>query len=181
VRAIWCAAVRLVVFGSARGSVRQCPAVRVAVYSSVRGSLCEVYVRQCAAVCGSVRQCAAVCGSVCGCVRQWMRVAVCGSGWQRVTVRVAVSGSGCVAVCGSSVRGRVWESAWQCVALWAVVCAHAVRGAIVIYMSEFLLLLNNNSDIVACHTSTCVHVCCATIIQITTTAAPSRAVCMLRN
>ena len=54
VRAIWCAAVRSVVFGSARGSVRQCPAVRVAVYSSARGSLCKVYVRQCAAVCGSV-------------------------------------------------------------------------------------------------------------------------------
>jgi hypothetical protein len=56
-----------------------------------------------------------------------------------------------------------------------------IEAGIDIYMSEFLLLRNNNSDIVARHTSSYVHVCCATIIQITTTAAPSSAVCMLRN
>jgi hypothetical protein len=110
VRAIWCAAVRLVVFGSARGSVRQCPAVRVAVYSSARGSLRKVYVRQCAAVCGSVWQCVwlcaavdarrsvrqwvAACDSVRGSVRQWM----CGSMYQRARLCVGVR----AAVCGSA-------------------------------------------------------------------------------
>ena len=107
---------------------------------------------------------------------------MCGSEWERVTVRVAVSGSGCVAVCGS-VRGRVWECARQCVAVRTVVCAHTVR-AIVIYMSGLLLLRNNNSDIVARHMCTrmlrnndlenyycssipcCVYVAQLTIIQI---------------
>ena len=104
VRAIWCAAVRLVVFGSARGSVRQCPAVRVAVHSSC-AVVCAKYtcgsVRQwqCVWLCvavdvrGSVRQWVAACDSARGSVRQWM----CGSVWQCarpcVGVRAAVCGS----------------------------------------------------------------------------------------
>jgi hypothetical protein len=94
VDAIWCAAVRLVVFGKARGSVRQCLAVRVAVYSSARGSLREVYVQQCAAVCASVRQWVAACDSTRGSVRQWM----CGSVWQCARLCVGVR----AVVCGSA-------------------------------------------------------------------------------
>jgi hypothetical protein len=110
VRAIWCVAVRLVVFGSVRGSVRQCPAVRVAVYSSVCGSLREVYVRQCASVCGSVWQCVWLCAAVDahGSVRQWM------------TACDSARGSVRQWMCGS-----VWQCARPCVGVRAAVCGSA--------------------------------------------------------
>jgi hypothetical protein len=85
-----CAAVLLVVYGSAHGSVqlsdsaavcsigRQCPAVRQCVCSS-------------AAVCGSVRQCVSACVVLRQCAT--VRAAMCGSVWQYVAVRMVVCGS----------------------------------------------------------------------------------------
>jgi hypothetical protein len=99
---------------------RQCVAVRTVVYGSVRGSvrLSGSGVRQwCVWWCITVRQGAAVCGSAAGSVAA--HVWLCGSVRQCVAVQQCVRGSVricvqqcsrlCVAVCGS-VRSRLWHS-----------------------------------------------------------------------
>ena len=83
-----CAAVHLLVYDSARGSVRLCGNAAVCGSAAVCSS---AVVCDSAAVCGSVRQCVAVCGSVWQYARGSMR-------------------QKCVAVCGS-VRGIVWQCA----------------------------------------------------------------------
>jgi hypothetical protein len=74
-----CVAVRQC--GSVRQYERQCAAVRLVVHGSVRGS---VRLSGSAAVCSSVRQCAwlLICDSTCGGVRQCVDRPVCGSVWQ---------------------------------------------------------------------------------------------------
>ena len=105
--------------------VRQYAAVRLIVYGSARGSVwLSGIVQQCAAVCAAtcVRQCAQllVCDSAHGGVRQCVDlcVAVCSSKHGSVramrAVRAAVCCSAigsvrqCVAVCGSASKRRSW-------------------------------------------------------------------------
>ena len=90
------AAVRLVVYGSARGSVRLSGST--AVCDSALGSVSQC-AQQC---CAAVRQCAAVCGRASGYVRQFVRqfAAVCGSAHGSVRAVRAVY----AAVCGSALR-----------------------------------------------------------------------------
>jgi hypothetical protein len=90
-----CVAVHLVVYESARGSVRLCYNTAVCCSAAVCSSA-VVTVRQC----GSVRLCGMA--RVCGSTVVYNVAAVCGS--VRVSVRQ------CVAVCGSA-RSIVW---WQC-------------------------------------------------------------------
>jgi hypothetical protein len=119
------AVVRLVVFGSARGSVRLsgsaavCGSVSVGVWQCARSCIA---VRQCVAVHVAARGSAAVrvwqCGSACVAVRQCMcgSAAVCGSAevrvWQCGSVRQYGSGRrGSVRLSGSA---AVCLSVWQC-------------------------------------------------------------------
>jgi hypothetical protein len=94
------------VCGSASGSVwqcarRQCAAVRLVVYGSARGS---VRLYGSAAVCGSVRQCAwllIICNSACGGVRQCVGLCVAVSGSKHGSVRAMRTVH--AAVCGSAI------------------------------------------------------------------------------
>jgi hypothetical protein len=81
----------------------------------------------------------------------------------------------CATVCGSAASTVRRQCEWQFVAVGTAVCSQcarqctAVGGSVRtygarnshIYMSELLLLCNNHLDIVARHTSKCVHVCVA--------------------
>ena len=96
--------------GSTSGSVwqcarRQCAAVRLVVYGSARGS---VRLSGSAAVCSSVRQCARllVCDSVRGGVRQCVGLCVAMFGSKHGSVRAM-----------HAVQLLVCGSAWQCVAV----------------------------------------------------------------
>ena len=123
--------------GSTSGSVwqctrRQCAAVRLVVYGSTRGS---VWLSGSAAVRGCVRRCAWQCaavraamgGSVCLCVAVSTVVSAhctqCAR--QCAAVRLVV-----YSVCGNTAV-RVWQcgSGGQCALLCAAVCA-AVRGSV---------------------------------------------------
>jgi hypothetical protein len=115
--AVWqCAAVRAAVCGSAHGGSMRA-AVRLVVYGTARGSdaVCGcLAVRQCAAVCGSVRDYLCVTVRARGSVRQCGALCV----WQCLAVSTVVCTqcAQCVQQC-AAVRLVVCGSAWQCVAV----------------------------------------------------------------